>query len=473
MKKSTNRAPLRFASGEYSEASDGSSNAQNTPNEGLGSTIEPSRRKPKHKIASLMSSITLGRAMKRTDLSGSELESSIESFAFDLSHDFDGDCLGAEQLHRSLTSAPQRSMFQHKGFRPQASLPVTLPSSIAESRAKSSIPQNPMSNCATLGSVCASTVRRVNLNATELTMGLNDDSADFLELVHKSRRRDWLKSLSLRDPRFCIKTFFDDIASDGVDSIEDRKDFHPELLSPVVSMFQRSSVFSIWRPTSMDSIRKMMKGHGVGKGLDIKGKSAKTGKLSAFVPFLQIHDEAHKTKIRTLPSDGRIRVFYKKEAPRDNAYSFLMGVMNDMLNKVADAEKLLDKAKRDHAHGEEEPELLVLRSFRSKRKSYVGDKNRDADVDLDETRDLISAWKIENPSIVKIDDYSPNCFGLDLPKRLFWEGYVMRASDISRPAGSEFDSGRPSQPGFQVQIYFLRLGYLFAYHLRPHITLSF
>jgi hypothetical protein len=84
--------------------------------------------------------------------------------------------------------------------------------------------------------------RRKNINASELTMGLSDLSADFLDLMLKSKGIDWLKSLSLRDPRFCIKMFFDDVARDGADGIEDPdgKGFHPELLSPLLAMFQRS-----------------------------------------------------------------------------------------------------------------------------------------------------------------------------------------------------------------------------------------
>lgn len=87
-----------------------------------------------------------------------------------------------------------------------------------------------------------STVRRQNVNASELTMGLSDLSANFLDLMLKSKGIDWLKSLSLRDPRFCIKMFFDDVAKDGADAIEDPdgRGFHPELLSPLLAMFQRS-----------------------------------------------------------------------------------------------------------------------------------------------------------------------------------------------------------------------------------------
>lgn len=39
-------------------------------------------------------------------------------------------------------------------------------------------------------------------------------------------------------------------------------------------------MFTVWRPTSFDAIKKMMVGEGVGKGLEIKGKSAKCGLLS-------------------------------------------------------------------------------------------------------------------------------------------------------------------------------------------------
>ena len=203
-----------------------------------------------------------------------------------------------------------------------------------------------------------------------------------------------------------------------------------------------NSVFSVWRPTSIDSIEKMMKGHGVGKGLDIKGKSAKKGKLSAYVPFLQIHEDEHKNKIRSLPSGGRIRVFYKKEAPRDVAHDFLIEVMSDMVQKVQEAKRVVEQAKASA------PPDAVL-DFRSKSKRHlVG--NIDDTTEAEVASDLMNAWKMDDPTITKIDDYSPKCYGLEMPKRLFWEGYVMRAKDISRPPGSEFETGRPSTPGFQV-----------------------
>ena len=38
----------------------------------------------------------------------------------------------------------------------------------------------------------------------------------------------------------------------------------------------------------------MIKGTACGKGLNVKGKSAKTGEISGFVPLLQISEEEHK-----------------------------------------------------------------------------------------------------------------------------------------------------------------------------------
>lgn len=214
---------------------------------------------------------------------------------------------------------------------------------------------------------------------------------------------------------------------------------------------QTHSVFSVWRPTSIDSIEKMMKGHGVGKGLDIKGKSAKKGKLSAYVPFLQITQDEHKSKIRALPSGGRIRVFYKKEAPRDKAYDFLTEVRNDMVKEVEDARQIVKRAMEDT------PDDVVLEFRSMSTRSLVPDEE---ETEAELANDVIMAWKMDDPTITKIDDYRPQCYGIEMPKRLFWEGYVMRAKNISRPPGSEFDSGRPSQPGFQVRDYVLLFYFL-------------
>jgi len=347
--------------------------------------------------------------------------------------------------------------------------------------------------CAPLvGTSRKSVLRRENIDATAMSMGLDDLSANFLDFISEAKCRDWLKSLSRCDPRHNIKAFFDDVAKDGADNIEKENGFQPELLSPLLSMFQRSSVFSVWRPTSVDSIRKMMTGQGTGKGLDIKGKSAKKGKLSAYVPFLQIHDDAHKTKIRVLPRDERIRVFYKKREARNHAQHILSGILNDMVKQVGNAERSLKfvqqapekKSRNRRATTAVETERPSVAKLISRKKRLTGDSSvsrlstHEEDTDNDERPELqdkrnnsdlfgsnsitlgynpvdrsqwkvLEEWAMDDPYIEVIDDYAPVCFGMDIPKRLFWEGYVMRAKDISREPGTEYDTGRPSRASFQ------------------------
>lgn len=50
---------------------------------------------------------------------------------------------------------------------------------------------------------------------------------------------------------------------------------------------------------------------GVGKGLNVKGKSAKKNRLSGFVPFCQISDNAHKKDIEDSPYDARTVIYFR------------------------------------------------------------------------------------------------------------------------------------------------------------------
>ena len=68
----------------------------------------------------------------------------------------------------------------------------------------------------------------------------------------------WASSFLHLDPRWQIRKFFDDASIFSGDS----------------------EIFTVWRPTSAEAIAKMMRGEGVGKGLEIKGKSAICGDLS-------------------------------------------------------------------------------------------------------------------------------------------------------------------------------------------------
>jgi hypothetical protein len=103
------------------------------------------------------------------------------------------------------------------------------------------------------------------------------------------------------------------------------------------------SVFTVWRPCSNDAIRKMVEGQGVGKGLDIKGKSAKAGCLSGFVPYLQIHEEADKSKVKTLERGGRTRIFFASREARDHVLEELGPLQNHILNAVQDAKRTVKR----------------------------------------------------------------------------------------------------------------------------------
>eukprot|EP00327_Prymnesium_parvum_P016862 CAMPEP_0113288082 /NCGR_PEP_ID=MMETSP0008_2-20120614/32083_1 /TAXON_ID=97485 /ORGANISM="Prymnesium parvum" /LENGTH=815 /DNA_ID=CAMNT_0000139419 /DNA_START=165 /DNA_END=2614 /DNA_ORIENTATION=- /assembly_acc=CAM_ASM_000153 len=62
---------------------------------------------------------------------------------------------------------------------------------------------------------------------------------------------------------------------------------------------------------------------GGGKGLNIKGKSAKKNRLSGFVPFLQIHDNNHKSAVEDSPKEARTKIFYRNVMAREIALTNL------------------------------------------------------------------------------------------------------------------------------------------------------
>ena len=147
----------------------------------------------------------------------------------------------------------------------------------------------------------------------------------------------WLSSFRRLDPRYQILRFFQDVAQEGVDNIV-KAASQPRFEQPaLLKLLQRASAFSVWRPTSKDAIRKMMSGEATGKGLEIKGKSAKRGMLSSLVPFVQIYEEEHKERIRECVKDGTMRVFFSSEKARDEAAEVLHDVVEMMMFFVQDA----------------------------------------------------------------------------------------------------------------------------------------
>ena len=67
----------------------------------------------------------------------------------------------------------------------------------------------------------------------------------------------------------------------------------------------------------------------------------------------------------------------------------------------------------------------------------------------EELRNTMSTYKV-----VDVDEYADgqSVFGLQIPEKLLWEGYVMPHS-ISFEEGSEYDTGRSSMPEFQKNEY--------------------
>eukprot|EP00928_Gymnodinium_smaydae_P061846 TRINITY_DN45825_c0_g1_i1.p1 TRINITY_DN45825_c0_g1~~TRINITY_DN45825_c0_g1_i1.p1 ORF type:complete len:962 (+),score=132.66 TRINITY_DN45825_c0_g1_i1:67-2952(+) len=167
----------------------------------------------------------------------------------------------------------------------------------------------------------------------------------------------------VRDPRACIANFYKDLSGKQ----------------------KGEAWFAVYRPCSRDAISKMLSSVAVGKGLNVKGKSAKRGVLSGFVPFVQIHVNEHKNKIEESPSDSRVTIYYKTPAARNEALFILQSILND------------------------------------------------ADLDID------------HDVLLDVDSYAPQVFGLDIPEPLLREAYIMR-QDITPVVG--WETGRVSEPAF-------------------------
>mmetsp|Transcript_26849 Transcript_26849/g.32943 ORF Transcript_26849/g.32943 Transcript_26849/m.32943 type:complete len:996 (+) Transcript_26849:194-3181(+) len=153
--------------------------------------------------------------------------------------------------------------------------------------------------------------------------------------------------------------------------------------------------FAVYRPCSKESIAKMIGKVGVGKGLNVKGKSAKMNRLSGFVPFVQVSDNAHKSQIEEAPTDPGydIHIYYRNASSRDEAKK-------------------------------------ALENFRGKM--------------------VLSKEEVKSPSPMKFlteyeDDASEAAFGLTVPEYLFREFYLIQP-DLSPMLG--WETGRASQPAF-------------------------
>jgi len=226
----------------------------------------------------------------------------------------------------------------------------------------------------------------------------------------REKYRNWLLSLKELDPRIQILTYFDEIARVGGPLSDPlAKPTSIELLRG----FSKGATFTVWRPTSTDAIAKMVRGDAIGKGLDIKGKSAKTGKLSGFVPFLQIHNNNHKKNVDWPPSNSWARVYFKTIELRNVANIALNASASEMEMKFKSACDVLNDPSRDPKMEE--------KAYEDKR------------------------CHVEDPIIREVN--VGEAFGLDIPQRVFFETFI-NAQDICRK-GTEYETARPSEPAFQ------------------------
>jgi len=262
--------------------------------------------------------------------------------------------------------------------------------------------------------------RRMSRRVSANTMKINAWQQKYslkkaLELAERTPEMEWASSFYRCDPRWQIMKFFDEVAREGGAAPMDEN----LAASPLANLFNKASVFTVWRPTSDEAIKNMMLGIATGKGLDIKGKSAKRGNISSYVPFIQIYEEPHKEHVRAYIKDGKtIRVFYQSEEARHEAHEMILDIKDFMLFAAEDAMRVLSDEYADPA----EQELAMKHLM------------------YDDT----------NLNVRFVDTYIDSAhpvYGLDITERLFWESYVMM-QDCSRPVGTDWDIGRNSELTF-------------------------
>jgi hypothetical protein len=222
----------------------------------------------------------------------------------------------------------------------------------------------------------------------------------------------WGSSLVEMDPRHMLHDLFRTGAHHSSSSIVKHLPESPGS-EQGLSCEASNMFFTVWRPCSREALRLMMTGKATGKGLNVKGKSAKRGKLSGFVPYLQISSEEHKPLVPAPPTDSRMRIFFPSEQSRDGARSSFESIRDEMERAVDDA--------------------LV---------SLEGEKTPTGSDEMIEQLHLLQRWAMDDSTIATIDDSG---FGLELPERLFVEAVIARR-DISHPEG--WETGRPSEPDY-------------------------
>lgn len=219
------------------------------------------------------------------------------------------------------------------------------------------------------------------------------------------------------DPRRTLARFFRPGDTRGpAGAIKRVSIFGSTIHDPLLCEDGKSHWFAIFRPCSSEAIQKMVFGDGCGKGLNVKGKSAKRGPLSGFVPFLQISDNLHRKDLSTSSKESRLEIFFKSEDARDEALEELEGVLEEMLFSVKGAQAALAQKEAGGQLSDEDEEECYKRLM----------------------------YDMTDPRILRIDNFTET-FGLDMPERLLREAFIFKKDLTTQPG---WETGRNSTPAF-------------------------
>jgi hypothetical protein len=188
-----------------------------------------------------------------------------------------------------------------------------------------------------------------------------------------------------------------------------------------------TAYFSIFRPTSLDALKLMMLREGTGKGLNIKGKSAKEGVLSGFVPFLQISENEHVHEVKAPYPQTRCRLYFKSEKLRDDA----LGVFED----VVATDGAPGAAPADDDKGEKTKARGRAGSPTSRKATKRGKGKEEPEAPSYKYLERIDSFATQRGPL----------WGIDLSLALLWELYAV-VPDISHLPG--WETGRKSEPEF-------------------------
>ena len=153
-----------------------------------------------------------------------------------------------------------------------------------------------------------------------LEVGRRDCTTFIASATASSSAWRWLVSFARKENRGQIRECFENLSE--VDHEETRGNESPPF------------AFTVWRPTKAIAIQRMMTGQATGKGLDFNSKSAKSGKLSGYVPYLHIHEERRKAKCKTLSCSARTRIFFARNVTCDHVLECLNPLQENMSNAV-------------------------------------------------------------------------------------------------------------------------------------------